>query len=84
MTFGQMIRNERLSRGLSIKALATKMGVGTSYVRQYECEARQPKIETIIKFGAGLGMSKREMKKLISTQVEEAIAEGKKNNVRMQ
>lgn len=39
MTFGQMIRNERIRRGLTIQTLADNMGVGNSYIRQYECEA---------------------------------------------
>jgi len=81
MTFGETIKSERIRRGLTIQALANKMGVGNSYVRQYETEARQPKIETIVRFGEGLGMSKRELKKLVNSQIEEALGGGKNDRL---
>lgn len=76
MTFGETIRNERIKRGFTIQHLADNMEVGNSYVRQYESGARSPKIDTIVKFGKGLGMTKRDIRRLVNAQVEEIIAEG--------
>jgi transcriptional regulator with XRE-family HTH domain len=52
--FGARLVAARTSRGLTQKAVATKMGIERSLVRYYERDAKNPKIESIRRFSNAL------------------------------
>ena len=56
MTVGENIQKIRKDMGLTQKELAEKVGVATITIQQYERNVRVPKIETLSKIGAALGV----------------------------
>lgn len=47
MTQGEMIRNLRISKNMTQKALAKKLGVSETYISKYERDIRTPKLDTL-------------------------------------
>lgn len=56
VTVGENIQKIRKDMGLTQKELAEKVGVATITIQQYERNVRVPKIETLSKIGAALGV----------------------------
>ena len=56
MVFGQVLREQRLSRGLSQEELALAADVDRTFVSQMERGIRQPTITTLIKLAGALGI----------------------------
>lgn len=56
MTFGRLLRMERKRQGLTAEMLGKKMGISGSLVARYERDAENPKIETVERFAAALGV----------------------------
>lgn len=56
MTIGQKIKEVRKARGISQLELGTLLGVSQAMVAQYESGIRNPKIETLQKIAAVLGV----------------------------
>jgi len=54
--FGQVLREQRLSRDLSQEALALAADVDRTFVSQMERGIRQPTITTLMKLAAALGI----------------------------
>jgi len=54
--FGQVLRAQRTSRGLSQEALALSANVDRTFVSQMERGIRQPSITTLIKLSGALGI----------------------------
>lgn len=55
MDFGKLLKEARLSAGLTQKELGDKLGISASMVGQYETGYRNPKTETIVRFANALG-----------------------------
>lgn len=56
MTIGEKIRIIRKEKGLSQKQLGSLLGVSQQMIGQYENSPHEPKIETLRKIAAALGM----------------------------
>ena len=56
MVFGQVLREQRLSRELSQEELALAADVDRTFVSQMERGIRQPTITTLIKLAGALGI----------------------------
>jgi transcriptional regulator with XRE-family HTH domain/quercetin dioxygenase-like cupin family protein len=54
---GQRIRDERLKRGMSLRALARAVGVSPSMISQIETAKSQPSVSTLYAITTALGMS---------------------------
>jgi transcriptional regulator with XRE-family HTH domain len=54
---GQRIRDERLKRGISLRALARAVGVSASLISQIETAKSQPSVSTLYAITTALGMS---------------------------
>ena len=54
---GQRIREERLKRGLSLRALARAVGISASMVSQIETGKSQPSVSTLYAITSALGIS---------------------------
>ena len=54
--FGQVLREQRLSRGLSQEELALAADVDRTFVSQMERGIRQPTITTLMKLAGALGI----------------------------
>ena len=54
-TTGEILRQERIKKGLSQRQLAAIMGVSSAYISQCERDLRKPKKETLMKFAEALG-----------------------------
>ena len=54
---GQRIRDERLKRGMSLRALARAVGVSPSLISQIETAKSQPSVSTLYAITTALGMS---------------------------
>jgi transcriptional regulator with XRE-family HTH domain len=67
-TLGPRIREERLSRGISLRALAREVGVSASMISQIETGKAQPSVGTLYAITTALGMS-------IQDVFEEVVAE---------
>lgn len=61
MTTGQKITAARKRKKIKQKELAAKLNVSAANIYQYERDKRKPKLETIRKFAAALGVSDREL-----------------------
>lgn len=57
MTIGKKIQAFRKEKGLTQKELAQKLGVSASMIGQYETDIRRPKLETLEKISAALGVA---------------------------
>lgn len=57
MTIGKRIQALRKEKGLTQKELGEKLGVSASMIGQYETDLRKPKIETLEKISAALGVA---------------------------
>jgi transcriptional regulator with XRE-family HTH domain len=56
-SLGQRIREERLARGISLRALARDVGVSASMISQIETGKAQPSVSTLYAITSTLGMS---------------------------
>src|SRR5882672_6971492 len=56
-SLGDRIRAGRLSRGLSLRALAAEVGVSASMISQIENGKSQPSVSTLYAITSALGMS---------------------------
>jgi transcriptional regulator with XRE-family HTH domain/quercetin dioxygenase-like cupin family protein len=56
-TLGPRIREERLSRGVSLRALAREVGVSASMISQIETGKAQPSVSTLYAITSALGLS---------------------------
>jgi transcriptional regulator with XRE-family HTH domain len=54
---GQRIREERLARGISLRALAREVGVSASMISQIETGKAQPSVSTLYAITSALGLS---------------------------
>ncbi len=52
---GELLKEARLSAGLTQKELCDRLGMEKSYIYAYEVGRRQPSIQTIAKIATGLG-----------------------------
>ena len=57
MAIGERIRKYRIENGMTQKELGKKCGLADSAIRRYELGGANPKIETIQKIAAALGIS---------------------------
>ena len=57
MTIGQRVQAARREKGLTQKELATKLGLATGSIQQYELGKRQPRLEQLQAIAAALGVS---------------------------
>src|SRR5919197_3978354 len=56
-SLGERIREERVSRGVSLRALAGKVGVSASMISQIENGKSQPSVSTLYAITTALGIS---------------------------
>src|SRR2546423_9418311 len=56
-SLGDRIRDVRMSRGLSLRALAAEVGVSASMISQIENGKSQPSVSTLYAITSALGMS---------------------------
>jgi transcriptional regulator with XRE-family HTH domain/quercetin dioxygenase-like cupin family protein len=56
-TLGPRIREERLARGVSLRALAREVGVSASMISQIETGKAQPSVSTLYAITSALGLS---------------------------
>ncbi len=54
--FGENVRRERINAGLTQEQLARRAGVHPSEVSRLEREARDPRLSTIVRLAAALGV----------------------------
>lgn len=57
MTIGKTIQALRKEKGLTQKELAQRLGVSASMIGQYETDVRKPKLKTLEKISAALGVA---------------------------
>ena len=57
VSVGSLIRRERQKQGLSLRALARKVGVSASMLSQVETERTRPSVSTIYAIATELGLS---------------------------
>lgn len=70
MTTGENIKKYRKKAHLTQKALATKCGLATITIQQYERGIREPHLETVIKISKALGV----LPTLIIEDLQEELA----------
>ena len=56
MTLGEKLKNCRIEKKLSQKALGEKLGMPQQMIAQYESDKRKPKIETLKRISSALGV----------------------------
>ena len=61
MTRGDLIKEKRIEKGLSLLQLGRKIGILDTTLRKYEKGERTPKLETLEKIAAGLECSVRDL-----------------------
>ncbi|HEU5472268.1 MAG TPA: cupin domain-containing protein [Actinophytocola sp.] len=60
-SLGQRIREERIQRGVSLRALASEVGVSASMISQIENGKSQPSVSTLYAITSALGVSIQEV-----------------------
>src|SRR5919197_4327113 len=60
-SLGERIRQERISRGVSLRALAAEVGVSASMISQIENGKSQPSVSTLYAITSALGISIQEV-----------------------
>ena len=60
-SLGERIREERVSRGVSLRALAGQVGVSASMISQIETGKSQPSVSTLYAITSALGVSIQEV-----------------------
>jgi transcriptional regulator with XRE-family HTH domain len=60
-SLGQRIREERIRRGVSLRTLATEVGVSASMISQIENGKSQPSVSTLYAITSALGISIQEV-----------------------
>lgn len=60
-SLGQRIREERVQRGVSLRALASEVGVSASMISQIENGKTQPSVSTLYAITSALGVSIQEV-----------------------
>lgn len=58
---GRRLRALRLEKGVTIRALARKVGVDFSYISQIEHQKRQPSRDLVTRFAVALGVDADEL-----------------------
>lgn len=56
MKIGELIRSERESKGISVRALAKEIGVSDSYLSKVERDVKVPSVDLVAKIGKILDM----------------------------
>lgn len=76
MKLGEQLKHIRTSKNISIKSLASDLGIAEITLRQYESGKREPKISQLQKIAAKLGVSLNELLGIVDedTQIDK-IAE---------
>lgn len=67
-TFGQVVRDFRLSKGISQERLATKAGIDRAYMGGLERGRRNPSLTMIARVAAGLDIRVSDIFKAIEKQ----------------
>lgn len=57
MTIGERIKKTRKEKGMTQKQVAEQCGMADSAIRKYESGSQKPKLETLCKIAAALGVS---------------------------
>lgn len=92
MTIGEKIRNSRINAGLTQKELGSKMGVDSATVGKYERGTLNPKLQTLEKIAAALGVTVWELgvvespeyRKIVISRQASKYRECGKENSRLQ
>ncbi len=78
VTFGKVLKQARLSLGLSQQALARKMGVRASYIGYLEQGRRRPSLTLLNALAETLGVDKERLFLLSHPEAKELIGGGAK------
>lgn len=60
-TFGDFVRTQRLSQGLSQEELEFRSGLDRTYISGVECGKRNPSLIALVKLSEGLSMTVSEL-----------------------
>ncbi|MBP5091555.1 MAG: helix-turn-helix transcriptional regulator [Bacilli bacterium] len=72
MEFGELLRQTRISKGMSLRTLADRLGVSAPYLSDVEKGRRKPLTpENLVKVEAILGLSKEESQPLYDIAAKE-------------
>lgn len=61
MTIGERIKKARLEKGMTQKEVAEKCGINDANIRKYESGRQNPKLETIDKIAAAIGVNRSDI-----------------------
>ena len=82
MTVGEKIRSSRVNAGLTQKELGDKMGVDSATVGKYERGILNPKLQTLEKIAAALGVTVWELGAVNSAEYRQIIIDREINKSR--
>lgn len=66
ITFGHLLRNHRLQRGLRQQDIATPVDVDGSYIARLEMDERKPSRHVVIKIATALGLNADERDQMLA------------------
>lgn len=75
MTIGERIRNSRINAGMTQKELGSRMGVDSATVGKYERGILNPKLQTLEKIAAALGVTVWELGVVDSPEYRKVVAD---------